>query len=100
VCNEILLPYFADTEKVRFLLSTGQYARKLPGTIHAPANGTRFNVQDFFMGLAQHRECPSELLSPALREKLQDLPMYEALAAKWVEDAAEPEAPVPAEPAR
>ncbi len=100
VCNEILLPYFADTEKVRFLLSTGQYARKLPGTIHAPANGTRFNVQDFFMGLAEDREPSSAALSPALLEKLQDLPMYEALSAKWVEDAGEPEAPVPAEPAR
>src|SRR6202142_1851864 len=100
VCTEILLPYFADTEKVRFLLSTGQYARKLPGTIHAPANGTRFNVQDFFMGLAEDREPSSAALAPALLEKLQDLPMYEALSAKWVEDAAEPEAPVPAEPAR
>jgi polyphosphate kinase len=100
VCNEILLPYFADTEKVRFLLSTGQYARKLPGTIHAAANGTRFNVQDFFMGLAEDREPSSAALTPALLEKLHALPMYEALSAKWVEDAAEPEAPVPAEPTR
>ena len=101
VCNEILLPYFADTEKVRFLLPTGQYARKLPGAAHAPTNGTRFNVQDFFMGLAEDREHSSAALTPALLEKLQDLPMYEALSAKWVEDAAaEPEAPVPAEPAR
>ena len=55
-------------------------------------NGTRFNVQDFFMGLAEDREGPGALLSPALLEKLQDLPMYEALAAKWVEEpAAEPD---------
>jgi hypothetical protein len=65
-----------------------------------PANGTRFNVQDFFIGLAEDREPSNAQLAPALLEKLQDLPMYEALAAKWVEDAAEPEAPVPAEPAR
>jgi polyphosphate kinase len=100
VCTEILLPYFADTEKVRFLLPTGQYARKLPGTIHVPANGTRFNVQDFFIGLAEDREPSSAALTPALLEKLKDLPMYEALSAKWVEDTAEPEAPAPAEPAR
>jgi hypothetical protein len=60
----------------------------------------RFNVQDFFIGLAEDREPSSAALAPALLEKLQDLPMYEALSAKWVEDTAEPETPVPVEPAR
>jgi polyphosphate kinase len=57
VCAEILAPYLADTEKARFLLSNGAYARahQLPSTQHA-ANGTRFNVQEFFMRLAAHPE--------------------------------------------
>jgi hypothetical protein len=89
VCTEILLPYFADTEKARFLLPSGQYARRLPGAGSVPSNGTRFNVQDFFIGLAEDREGLSALLAPALLEKLQSLPVYEALSKKWIE---EPEA--------
>jgi hypothetical protein len=97
VCTEILLPYFADTEKVRFLLPTGQYARRLPGVSHVPTNGTRFNVQDFFIGLAEDREGGNVLLPPVLLEKLQGLPMYGALSAKWMEETAEPEPAAPAE---
>jgi hypothetical protein len=46
-------------------------------------------VQDFFIGLAEDREGLSALLAPALLEKLQSLPVYEALSKKWIE---EPEA--------
>jgi polyphosphate kinase len=89
VCTEILLPYFADTEKARFLLPSGQYARRLPGAGNAPTNGTRFNVQDFFIRLAEDREELGALLAPALLEKLQGLPVYEALSAKWGGEGAE-----------
>jgi polyphosphate kinase len=96
VCKEILLPYFADTEKVRFLLPTGQYVRRLPSATNAPANGTRFNVQDFFIGLAEDREGLNAPLPPLLLEKMQSLPVYETLSAEWaransVESQIEPE---------
>ena len=89
VCTEILLPYFADTEKARFLLPNGQYARRPPGAGSVPGNGTRFNVQDFFIGLAEDREGLGALLAPAVLEKLQSLPVYEALSKKWGEEGAE-----------
>jgi len=97
VCTEILLPYFADTEKARFLLPSGQYARRLPGAGSVPTNGTRFNVQDFFIGLAEDREGLGALLAPALLEKLQNLRVYEALSKKWIEEP-EPEPQRQAEP--
>lgn len=56
VCTEILAPYLADTEKARFLRANGSYARvqQLAGMPRA-TNGTRFNVQEFFMKLAGDR---------------------------------------------
>jgi len=57
VCADILAPYLADTEKARFLLANGVYARgqELPAMLRA-TNGTRFNVQEFFMRLAANPE--------------------------------------------
>ena len=57
VCTEILAPYLADTEKARFLLASGVYVRgqQIAGMPRA-TNGTRFNVQEFFMRLAGGRE--------------------------------------------
>ncbi len=83
VCSEILLPYFADTEKARFLLANGQYARTPRFGLRAPTNGTRFNVQEFFVDLAEE---PEELNSPlpgAVLEKLINTPVYDVLAAGW-----------------
>ena len=83
VCSEILLPYFADTEKARFLMPAGQYIRTPRPGARAPSNGTRFNVQDFFMDVAESREPPNDSLPPQVVEALQASPFYEALSAKW-----------------
>jgi hypothetical protein len=77
-------------------LPTGQYVRRLPSATNAPANGTRFNVQDFFIGLAEDREGLNAPLPPLLLEKMQSLPVYETLSAEWaransVESQIEPE---------
>jgi len=95
VCREILLPYFADTEKARFLLSSGEYSRTPPGRPEAPTNGTRFNAQEFFMHAALDREGESGLLPESLVEKLQNSPVYEVLSEKW---GAATEAEADAEP--
>jgi polyphosphate kinase len=89
VCTEILLPYFGDTEKVRFLLPNGQYARRLHRGPHVATNGTRFNVQNFFIELAEDREGSNVTLPPLLLERLQTLPVYGVLSAKWGEQTAE-----------
>jgi polyphosphate kinase len=88
VCSEILLPYFGDTEKVRFLLSNGQYARRLRSGPPFPANGTQFNVQDFFIELAEDRDGSKATLPRLLLERLQTLPVYDVLSAKWGEETA------------
>ena len=53
VCSEILLPYFADNEKARFLLPNGESVRKPKRGVRLPTNGTRFNVQEFFVDTAE-----------------------------------------------
>jgi polyphosphate kinase len=85
VCSEILLPYFADTEKARFLTSAGQYLRAPRGKLHTPTNGTRFNVQNFFIGVAEDREGLNGFLPEAQLEALQSNPIFETLSASWTE---------------
>ena len=80
VCSEILLPYFADTEKARFLLANGQYVRRRPG-IRVSTNGTHFNVQDFFVDVAEDTESLGGTLAAAVLERLQKSPVYDVLAA-------------------
>jgi polyphosphate kinase len=55
VCTSILAPYLADTEKARFLLANGSYVRALAYAAlpRATSNGTRFNVQNFFMRMSE-----------------------------------------------
>ena len=83
VCSEILLPYFADTQKARFLWPSGQYAAAPRGKLHGLNNGTRFNVQEYFVDLAEDREGTNRSLPLALMEKLKASPVYEVLSAKW-----------------
>jgi polyphosphate kinase len=90
VCSEILLPYFADTQKARFLLPSGRYAGLPQRGLGSPTNGTRFNVQEFFMDVAEDQEGLNGSLSQALIEKLKTSPVYEILSAKW-DALAEPE---------
>jgi polyphosphate kinase len=89
VCSEILLPYFADTEKARFLLANGQYVRLPHRSLASPMNGTRFNVQEFFVDVAENDGPMNGVLPPTLIEKLQDSPVYEVLSAAWDSPAVE-----------
>jgi polyphosphate kinase len=67
VCEAILLPYLADTEKARFLRADGTYTR----TNASPEKASprrRFNAQEFLLHEAEnhdHREIP---FSPHFRE--------------------------------
>jgi hypothetical protein len=78
-----LLPYFADTEKVRFLLPNGQYVRTPRLAPRTPTNGTRFNVQEFFVDIAEDREELDGTLPGAVLEKLRNSPVYDVLSAGW-----------------
>jgi polyphosphate kinase len=83
VCSEILLPYFADTEKTRFLIPSGEYVRTSQLKPHVPVNGTRFSVQDFFVAVAEGREGADGSLPLAQMEALEASPVYQTLSAKW-----------------
>jgi len=83
VCTMVLAPYLADTEKARILLPDGTYARasKLAA---ASRNGSRFNVQEFFIGIAEGRE-EHGLMHAQLDRflKLQSSPVFDLLSANW-----------------
>jgi polyphosphate kinase len=83
VCSEILLPYFADTQKARHLLPNGQYTMRARNGARAPMNGTRFNVQEYFVHLAESREGTNGNLPLTLAETLRNTPVYDVLSAKW-----------------
>lgn len=85
VCSEILLPYFADTEKARFLLSNGKYVSAHQTDSRGAMNGTRFSVQEFFMDAA--RENVSSSLPELLVRNLRNLPVFDVLSARWGEEA-------------
>lgn len=90
VCSEILLPYFADTQKARFLLPSGQYGELPQRRLRSSTNRARFNVQQFFMEVARNREGLDGRLPLPLIETLRTSPVFEVLAAKW-DAVAEPE---------
>ena len=83
VCSEVLLPYFADTQKARFLNHDGEYLKLGQNGFRAPTNGTRFNVQEFFVDVAEDRERLDGARHRAVAEKLKSAPFYSVLAAKW-----------------
>jgi polyphosphate kinase len=83
ICSEILLPYFADTQKTRHLSRTGRYLSvhtRGPGDTE---NATAFNVQEFFMGVAQNQNGLAGTLPPAIIGKLRASAVYKILSAKW-----------------
>jgi polyphosphate kinase len=93
VCWEILLPYFADTEKARFLLPNGQYSRAPYSKLRVSTNGRRFNMQEFFVDVAEDRDGFDGSLPAAQLALLESSPVFKALSATWgepqpVEDAA------------
>lgn len=87
VCSEILLPYFADTEKVRFLLSSGEYVSAHQNGLRGAMNGARFSVQEFFMDAAHGNVTCS--LPDAFLQKLRDSSVYDVLFGAWDQDTIE-----------
>ncbi len=86
VCATVLAPYFADTEKTRFLLPDGTYqrARKIRAASQ-PRNGARFNVQEFMIGVTEGREEHSGQASLRRFLKQQSSPVFDLLNTKWDE---------------
>lgn len=83
VCSEILLPYFADNEKARFLLSNGESVRKPKRGVRLPTNGTRFNVQEFFVDTAEDAAGLIAPLPTAVLENFHNSPLYQVLTTGW-----------------
>jgi polyphosphate kinase len=86
VCETVLAPYFADTEKTRFLMPDGSYAKasKIRATSES-MNGTRFNVQESLIAAAEGHEQSGKNAHLARFLKLQSSPVFELLATKWDE---------------
>jgi polyphosphate kinase len=80
VCNEILLPYFADTEKTRILSPSGEY-RFEPK--RGMAKGRPFNVQEFFVEVAKNERSLNGASASRLMARLRTSPVYEILSASW-----------------
>src|SRR5579862_1463891 len=80
VCNEILLPYFADTEKTRILSPSGEY-RFEPK--RGMAKGRPFNVQEFFIDVAKNERSLNGASASRLMARLRTSPVYEILSASW-----------------
>lgn len=87
VCSEILLPYFADTQKARFLMPNGEYAATAKPGLRIATNGTRFNVQEYFMHAAADREGVNSVMPLPVMEHLKETPVYETLSARWAAPA-------------
>jgi polyphosphate kinase len=86
LCITVLAPYFADTEKTRFLCQDGIYARASRIRAASPArNGTRFNVQEFLIGAAEGREEHGGSNHVSRFLKLQSSPVFDLLSTKWDE---------------
>ena len=83
VCSEILLPYFADNEKSRFLLPNGESVRKPKRGVRLPTNGTHFNVQEFFVETAEDTAGLIAPLPTAVVENLHNSPLYQVLSTGW-----------------
>ena len=83
VCSEILLPYFADNEKARFLSPNGESVRKPKRGVRLPTNGTRFNVQEFFVDTAEDMAGLIAPLPSAAVESLHNSPLYQVLTTGW-----------------
>jgi polyphosphate kinase len=82
ICREIVLPYFADTQKTQFLLSNGQYVPAQFARQGPSMNGTRFNVQEFFVRRAENSDDLSNSLPRAVAAKLRSIRAYGMLS-RW-----------------
>jgi polyphosphate kinase len=86
VCETVLAPYFADTEKTRFLMPDGSYAKASKiRTASESKNGSRFNVQESLIAIAEGHDEPGKNAHLARFLKLQSSPVFDLLATKWDE---------------
>jgi polyphosphate kinase len=58
VFEELLENYLRDTSKARVLRADGNYMRAFRHNAQLAGNGSRFNVQDFFLSLAESAQAP------------------------------------------
>ena len=86
VCTTVLAPYFADTEKTRFLQSDGMYVRPriAKRAVHTN-NGSHSNVQEFLIHVAEGREEADGLIALSRNSKMQSSPVFELLSTPWQE---------------
>jgi polyphosphate kinase len=86
VCETVLAPYFADTEKARFLMLDGSYARASKFRSGSESrNGARFNVQESLIALAEGREETGKNSHLSRFLRLQSSPIFDLLATQWDE---------------
>jgi polyphosphate kinase len=86
VCTTVLAPYFADTEKTRFLLPDGAYERARKTRVGSqPGNGTRFNVQEFLIDVAEGHEEHGMRAHLTRFLKQQSSPVFDLLSTNWDE---------------
>src|SRR5271166_3968585 len=86
VCATILAPYFAHTEETRLLLPDGTYAkvsRIRPAS--QSRSGSRFNVQEFMVGVAESADEPRKRPHLSRFLEQQTSPVFELLSTKWSE---------------
>src|SRR5208283_225014 len=54
ILTQVVAPYLADTQKTRFLLSSGEYVRgREARAISGARNGFHFNAQEYLIGFVQ-----------------------------------------------
>ena len=83
VCQTILMPYLTDTEKCRLLQPDGSYIRAR--AVARSSNGTRFNVQEYLIHVAEGRDTVHGLpLRPAFLAPSS--PIFQLLSAKWTKE--------------
>ncbi len=67
VFTQVISPYLADTEKTRYLLPSGDYARgHEAGLLSVSRNGFRFNAQEFLIGFSEAHQ-DMQILPPLPR---------------------------------
>jgi polyphosphate kinase len=84
LCAMVLAPYFADTEKTRFLMPDANYLRASKFYRASQSrNGSRFNVQEFLIGTAEGRANAHKQSQLSRFLKLQSSPVFDLLSTKW-----------------
>ena len=64
ILAEVVVPYLGDTQKTRVLTPAGEYLRPQSRRLIHSKNGSRFNVQEFLVSLAEGRDDLASVPSP------------------------------------